>query len=75
VQNSALVLNFRWEVNSPNGQGRGLASSAAGDKTPCIIFAHGNKIITNQWLEFVTCALLTILSTQNVQKCTVVRDS
>jgi hypothetical protein len=41
----------------------------------CFIFAQANKFIVNQWLELAACALLTILSTQNVQKCTAVGDS
>jgi hypothetical protein len=45
-------------------------ASGKGRETGCIIFAHGIKMMTNQGLGVVTCALLTILSTQNVQKCT-----
>jgi hypothetical protein len=38
-------------------------------KTACFIFAHTDKAHMNQALWYGSPVLLTILSTQNVQKC------
>lgn len=48
VQNSAVVPDFLTEVNIPNGEVTSIADPSDLCQTPCLIFAHGNKMIANQ---------------------------
>lgn len=74
VQNFGVIPRPLQGCGIPSGPAWPPVAAPPTGKMTCFVFVHGNLSDLNQRLRHVRAALLTILSTQNVQKCTVCRD-